>query len=147
MSPLLLLLLSVALPTFSAEPQEMVEVPCSEYKLLTGQDLCDVRPTLKWEKSAYEAAKRQLALGQCRDEVINKYAAYGIKRTPEGGWYQDPKPEHIEEKVWISCGPVRLTSGDESHACFKELMACDKRHSPPPDKKDDKPTEQIKLWK
>ena len=141
-----LLMSAVALPAFSAEPQEMVEVPCAEYKRLTGQDLCDVHPTLKWEKFSYEAAKRRLAFGQCRDEVLNKYAAYGVKRTDKGGWRQDPKPADVPEKDWVSCGPVRLTSGDESHACWEELGVCNERHSPPPKKKVDKPKEQIKLF-
>ena len=142
-----LLMSAVALPAFSAEPQEMVEVPCAEYKRLTGQDLCDVHPTLKWEKSSYEAAKRRLAFGQCRDEVLNKYAAYGVKRTDKGGWRQDPKPDNVAEKDWTYCGPFRrIWNGDESHACWEELVACEKRHSPPPIKKVDKPKKQIKLW-
>ena len=142
LSLFLLMLSAVYLPVSA---QEMVEVPCAEHKLLTSQDLCDVHPTLKWEKSSYEAAKRRLAFGQCTNAVREKYAAYGVKRDEEGTWYQESKPDSVPEKDWVSCDPVRLWSGEESHACYDELVACSERHAAPP-KKETKPKKQIKLW-
>ncbi len=141
--PHFLLSLLIVFPLFAAE---LVEVPCAEFKLLTGQDLCDMRSTLKWEKSAYEAQKRKHAWKKCRDAVWSKYSEYSVRRTSGGTWHQDSKPDDVAEKDWISCHPVRLTSGYESHACWDELVACNERHAAKPKKKDPKPKEQIKLF-
>ena len=138
----------ILLPAFGADPNEIIKVPCVEFQRLIGASMpCDVHSELKVKRSEYDSAKRGHALKACRDEVLNKYAAYGIKRTDKGGWRQYPKPDNVAEKDWTYCGPFRrIWNGDESHACWEELVACEKRHSPPPIKKVDKPKKQIKLF-
>ena len=140
--PHFLLSLLIVLPLFATE---LVEVPCAEYKLLTGRDFCDVQPVLKWERSKYEWAKRNRVIGECMEAVFSKYTGYGVKRTSKGGWYPDPKPDRVAVKDCVSCGPVRRTICHESQGCGDELEACVERHAAPPKKKAE-PKEKVKLF-
>ena len=118
-----LLLAAAAAP---AAAVDMVEVPCAEHERITGQEICDMVPVVKWEREKWEGRLRALEHQTCRDAVLSKYAQYGIRRADSGAWIQDPRPEHIDPQNWVLCTSPALWN-EEPHTCYVELQDCDKR--------------------
>ena len=121
--PLLLLSLlpSVA---FAADPNELIKVPCEEFRRLTGERLpCDAIPVLTMKRSQYEAAEISSKRKACRSRVIEKYREW-ITLTENGTITQNEPPADSKEP-WMSCGSVRLWHPENySYDCSEELQAC-----------------------
>ena len=81
-------LLSVVLVVVVALPvsgEEMIEVPCAEHARMTGQNLCDAFPVVKWKRSDWEAALRRQ---QQEGKMIDVWGS-GDEPKPESASPQD----------------------------------------------------------
>lgn len=58
---------------------ERIEVPCGEWARVTGQDVCDMAPAVKVERSRWEAKKRAAARGSEERPVVELW------NGPDGG--------------------------------------------------------------
>lgn len=62
-----------ASPSFDTERTAQMTVPCSEYKNLTGLDLCHVQPVLLLAEARYEELVQTHQTGSCLDTVKQTY--------------------------------------------------------------------------